>query len=310
MRENASMASTPINARGAVDLGALATQRQQQTKAAAAMAAAPPGIVVDVTEATFETEVIERSMTVPVLIDLWAEWCGPCKQLSPVLETVVASYGGRLVLAKIDVDANPRISAAFQVQSIPSVFVALKGQIAPLFQAAIPEAQVRQVIEQVMAAAAQQGISGSIVEGDDAAPPVEPPMDPRFEAAYQAIEAGDWAGAEQVYRRLLDEAPSDPDAQAGLALVTLYRRAMDADPATVLAAATSSADVPAQLAAADVEALSGAWSAAFNRLIAVVQATTGDDRERARTRLLELFIVAGDDPAVPRARLALANALF
>jgi putative thioredoxin len=115
--------SDPLSLRGAVDLGALSAQRE----AVASTAAAPAGVVVDVTEASFQTEIIERSMTVPVIIDLWAEWCEPCKTLSPLLEKLATEYGGRIVLAKIDVEAEQRIGAAFQVQSIPAVFAVILG---------------------------------------------------------------------------------------------------------------------------------------------------------------------------------------
>ena len=121
----------PLNVRGAVDLGALAAQRDAEQRAANA----PAGVVIDVTEASFQADVLERSLTVPVVLDLWATWCEPCKQLSPVLRALAAEYGGRFVLAKVDVDANPRISQAFQVQSIPSVFAVVQGQPLPLFQA-------------------------------------------------------------------------------------------------------------------------------------------------------------------------------
>ena len=127
MGENAAMASTPFSARGAVDLGALATARQNQQKAAQAMANAPAGVVIDVTTENFQAEVIDRSMQVPVVLDLWAEWCGPCKQFSPILEKLAAEDGGRWVLAKVDVDAEQQIAAAFQVQSIPSVFAVIAG---------------------------------------------------------------------------------------------------------------------------------------------------------------------------------------
>lgn len=305
------MSATPFTARGAVDLGALATQRQNQSKAAAAVASAPAGVIIDVTEATFEAEVIQQSMTVPVVIDLWAEWCGPCKQLSPVLETVIASYGGRMVLAKVDVDANPRISAAFQVQSIPSVFAVIKGQPVPLFQGAYPEPQVRQILDQLLEVAAKEGVSGSIAGAQaDGAADTEPPIDPRFEAAYAAIEAGDWAAAQRAYRVLLDANPGDLDAQAGLAMVGLYERTADLDELTTRAAAQDVTDVAGQLAFADLDALGGQWKLAFDRLIAVVRATSGADRDAARARLLELFLLAGDDPAVAPARVALANALF
>ncbi len=300
-----------MSLRGAVDLGALAAQREAVAKAADA----PGGVVIDVTEATFQTDVIDKSMTVPVIIDMWADWCEPCKTLSPILEKLAAEYAGQWVLAKIDVEAEQRIGAAFQVQSIPSVFAVIKGQPLPLFQGAVPEEQARQYLDAVLAEAAKAGVTGTVAadpETEVAAEPEPDPIDPDLEAAYQAMESSDWATAAQSFEAVLQRDPADAVAKAGLASAELYERVGTTDAAAALAAANENpTDVVAVMLASDVLAAGGDFPAAFARLIDGVRVTTGDDRAKLRERLLELFEVVGpDDPSVARARSDLANALF
>src|SRR5580658_6952389 len=196
---------------GAVDLGArqAAAQRRQQTAESAGSAAPSDGSVIEVSEQTFNTDVVERSRTTPVIIDLWAEWCEPCKQLSPVLEKLAGEADGDWVLAKVDVDANPQLRAALQVQSIPMVMAVAGGQVVDGFLGAMPEAQVRQWLGQVMQVAGQLGLpgaGGAAGAADDEQPGNGQPAggpgmpggpgpgmaaDPAFEDAQQAMERGD-----------------------------------------------------------------------------------------------------------------------
>jgi putative thioredoxin len=254
-------------------------------------------VVIDVTEASFQSDVLERSLTTPVVIDLWAEWCAPCKQLSPVLEKLAVEGGGAWVLAKIDVDSNPRIAQALRVQGIPMIMVAVGGQLMEGFSGVLPEAQVRQFIDAVLKAGGVQVESGE---------------DPRFADADDALVEGDLDAAERAFKKILGETPNDAAAEAGLAQVGLMRRVEGKIPAKLLAAAEESPDdVEAQTLAADVEVLSGMADAAYSRLIGLVRRTAGEEREAARKHLVSLFTMAGpDDPAVATARRALASALF
>jgi putative thioredoxin len=289
--------------------GGQGTSGQAQTAGASLPpnAVEVPALVFDVTEETFN-DVVALSRDVPVVIDLWADWCGPCKQLSPILDKVVADLGGRLVLAKVDVDANPRIQQMFQVQSIPTVVAIVQGQPVPLFQGAQPEPQVRQVFDQLLQAATQAGMNKIAVPAGET-PAEQPPKHPE---ALAALEAGDLDTAAEIYRKALADAPADEDARLGLARVSLLARTRALEPAAVRqAAADNPSSVPAALDCADLDLAGGHVEDAFGRLLTVLGTSSGDDREQIRLRLLELFDVVGaEDPRVVKARARLMRALF
>ena len=307
--DNGGMTHPSINPYGAVDLSALAPRSGPPAQGTGAGApSAPGGVVVEVTEADFQDVVLEQSLTVPVVVDFWADWCGPCKQLSPILERLAVADEGRWLLAKIDLDANPRIGQAFQVQSIPAVFAVVKGQPVPLFQGALPEAQVRQYLDELLRVAEANGVTGRLAVGEEpeAAPDEEPAVDRRYDDAYDAIERGDLEAAASAYRSLLADNPSDPDAQAGLGQVELLARTQGVDETAARAAADAAPDdVAAQTTVADLDLLTGNADAAFTRLLELVRRSAGADRDAARTHL-----VGNQDERVPKARTALANALF
>ncbi|GAA5182300.1 tetratricopeptide repeat protein [Rugosimonospora acidiphila] len=261
--------------------------------------AAPAGgmAIIDVTEATFQTEVLERSLTIPVIIEFWSPRSESSKQLATVLEKLAIEGNGAWVFARVDTDTNPRLADALQLPGIPAAFVAIGGRLAPGFTGAVPENQLRPFIAEVCQAAGVQ---------------VETPADPRLEAADDALMSGDLEAAEQAYRKVLAESPADAIAEAGLAQVGLLRRIEGADPAAALAAAQAAPDdIAAQTLAADIEVVSGQAEVAYKRLVDLVRRTFGADRESVRQHLVSLFTVAGpDDPAVIAARRALASALF
>jgi putative thioredoxin len=330
---------------GAVDLGA----RQAAAKRREQAAPAPEGrsaFVIEVTDATFNVDVVGRSQSVPVIMDLWADWCEPCKQLGPVLEKLAEEAAGDWILAKVDVDANPQLSQALQVQSIPMVVAVIGGQLVDGFLGALPEAEVRQWIGQILQVADQLGMppreqatadgndAGEIDDADlpagaeaagtagtGAGMPAGGPgggygadrlADPRLKAAQDAMDTGDMNGAANALSQVLDDTPGHPIARAWLAQVELIRRVSSYDQSKVMRAAGEHPDDPdAQIQAADVELANGQIDESFDRLLGAFQRLVGQDRDKIRVHLLGLFdILPPKDPRVSKARGRLSSLLF
>ena len=323
---------------GAVDLGArqAAAQRRQQVARAAASGApasasgdggdspGPGGdanaYIIDVTEQTFNEDVALRSRTVPVIVDLWADWCGPCKQLSPVLERLATEAAGAWVLARVDVDANPRLAQMFQAQSIPMVVAIIAGQMVDGFLGAMPESQVRQWLDQVLSVAEQVGLAVADQAPGQPAPDADSSeegeyddLPPHLREAREAMENGEFDTAATLLEKAVAEMPADTLAKSWLAQVKVMRRVSGYDDATAILreAAQRPDDPDAQVKAADLEIASGRAEDAFDRLLGVVKRTSGDDRNKARLQLIELFeIFPPGDPAVKAARTRLSGLLF
>ncbi len=309
------MSQPPINLHGAVDLSSLARPAQSGASpgGGAEGAGTDSPIVVDVTEATFQ-QTVELSMQVPIVVEVWASYAqGP----SQVLAKVATDYAGRFQLARVDVETSPQIAQAFQVQAVPTVVAIVRGQPIPLYQGDYPEEQLRAVVDEVLRVAEQAGVTGTVSGGapeeDQAEEPAEPPLPPLHQEALDAIEREDYPAAADAYRRALQENPADTEASAALAHVELIMRTAVTGgmQAVVAAQGVPFTDVGAHLAAADAEVAAGQHPAAFERLLAVVRATSGDEREVARKRLVEYFEIMGaTDPAVIEARRSLASALY
>jgi putative thioredoxin len=323
-------AANALNLRGAVDLSSLKQRPTPPsapgpggpgtpglTQPAAADAAAGPArpLRVDVSEANFQ-ELVDLSAQVPVVIALWASYSPGSGQLVEVLERIVESYEGRLVLGAADIEAFPQLAQAFQVQAVPTAVAIVKGQPVPLFQGAAEEPQVRSLLDELLKVAAANGVTGQIgAGGPGSAEPAAPPLPPLHQAAFDAIEAGDYAAAAAAYRQALNERPADADAKAGLAQVELMDRLQalsepDADALRGLAADEPD-NLNAQLGVADLDIAGGHIEDALGRIVAFIGRNFGPEREAARVRLLELFDVVGTgDERVAKARQGLARVLF
>lgn len=298
--------------RGAVDLSGLVRRAAADTPGAASSrpAGGSSRLVVEAGDATF-SQVLDLSARVPVIVELYAPG------LEPALGAIIESYGGRLVLATVDAQANPGVADAFQVREVPAVAAVIAGRPLPLFVGLPAEDQVRAVLDQVLQAAAQNGVTGSIdvdaaAAEDEASEPEEEPLPPLHQQAFDAISAGDYAAAVAAYRSAITQNPRDSLAVAGLAQASLLQRLDGAVAADLRrAAADAPGSVAAQLAVADLDVSGGHLDDAFGRLLDLFPSLDPAGREAVRARLLEYFEIAGsDDPRVSAARRRLTLLLY
>ena len=302
------MTSNSISAaalRGAVDLSTL-TNPNPPTGAAAG-----GGLVVEGTDGGFQA-IVAGTETVPAVVVLWSQRSPASGDFVEVVASVAASYEGRFQVVSVNVDTNPGLLQAFQVQSVPVTLGLVAGQPVPLFAGAQPAEQVRLYIDELLKLAAEHGVTGKVAVAAAEEPDVEPEMPPLHQAAFDAIERDDLDAAVEAYAQALTENPADDEAAVGLAQVKLMQRTAGVDQkAARAAAAEAPSDIAAQMLVADLDVLGGHVEDAFVRLIDVVRVTAGDERETVREHLLELFSVVGaHDERVHKARRSLMSALF
>ena len=315
------MSQQPFTAaalRGAVDLSSLKRPAQPGgppgAPAAPAGEASASGLVIEGSDATIR-DVITSSTRHPVVLVLWSPRLPQSSDFVSTLAGVAQRYAGAFQLVTVNVDSNPAVLQAFQVQAVPVCFALVQGQPVPLFEGVQPEAQVSAIIDQVLQLAQQHGLTGR-VEGvaapEEADVPAEPPLPPLHQKAFDAIEADDLDTAAAAYQEALAQNPADADAKVGLAQVGLMQRTRGVDlTAARAAAAAAPTDVDAQILVADLDLLGGHVEDAFLRLIDTVRVTSDADRNKAREHLVELFEVVGTaDERVARARKSLMSALF
>ena len=265
-----------------------------------------PDAVVDGGPGELE-QFAQLSMRMPVLVEMHAAWSSEAQQLSPVLADVVRAAGGRTVLLRIDLDANPQLGQQ------PQVLALFGGQPMPLLQGYQPREQIAAIVAELLEAAASRGFDGRIaIDGEPGAEPAPAPLPPLHQDARDALDRGDIEAAKAAYQQALNEQPADDDAKVGLAQVSLLSRLQGRTmPEIRERAAANPTDVDAQLDVADLDLSGGHVDDAFNRLLTLFPNTDDEGRTRVRERLLELFDVVGpEDARVGRARQRLTSLLF
>ncbi|MGB9304285.1 MAG: co-chaperone YbbN [Mycobacterium sp.] len=291
---------------GAVDLSGLKQRAQQQASASGAASGpgpAGPG-VTEITEVNFEDAVINRSDEVPVVVVLWSPRSELCVELVETLSGLAADDNGTWSLATVNVDVAPRVAQIFGVEAVPTVVALAAGQPVSSFQGPQPADQLRRWLDSLLSATAGK-LKGGIDSEDFAE------VDPALAKARQELEEGDFVAAQQSYQAVLGADPGSVEAKAAIRQIEFLTRATTQRPDAVSVADAAPGDIEAAFAAADVQILNQDVSAAFSRLIALVRATSGDDRTLVRTRLIELFeLFDPADPEVVAGRRNLANALY
>jgi putative thioredoxin len=302
------MTSRPISAaslRGAVDLSTL------NQPPPAARASGADGLVVEGTDGDFQA-IVTSTQSVPAVVVLWSQRVPASADFVEVVASVATSYEGRFQVVTVDIDANPGLLQAFQVQSVPVTLGLLAGQPVPLFAGAQSAEHVSGYVDELLKLAVEHGVTGRVQLAGAAEADVEPELPPLHQEAFDAIERDDLDAASAAYAKALAQNPADDEAAIGLAQVKLMQRTAGVDlQAARAAAAKAPGDIAAQILVADLDVLGGHVEDAFVRLIDTVRATEGDERNIVREHLLELFTVVGShDERVQKARRALMSALF
>lgn len=314
------------NLRGAVDLTSLVQRAQAPAQTPSQGTTMPgqapgpvapgtrvpvPSLVLDGTDANF-TAILDLSAQVPVIVELYAPAAEPAAQIQDVLTRVVLEFGGRLLLARVDITNNPQLVQAFKAQAVPTVAAVIGGQPLQLFEGVGSEEDIRGVLQQVIAAGEQNGIAGVAVASDEAAPPAEKPLPPLHQEAFDAAERADYPAAIAAWQKALTQNPNDAEAKAGLAQISLLHRLQGKTMAQVRErAAANPEDLEAQMDVADLDLSGGHVDDAFDRLLTLFPKLDKDQKNAARERLLDLFEVVGkDSSAVAAARIRLANLLY
>ncbi len=310
------MPSLP-NMNGAVDLSSLANKPAPGTPTGGAGATIPvPELVLEGTEANFSA-ILDLSNQIPVIVDLWAPEAPQCVELSAILEKLVRSFAGRLLLARVNAVENSQLAQAFQAQSVPTTAAILAGRPLPLFAGVAGEADIHNLFEQVLELAAQNGVVGVAAPADtpadgDAAEPEPEPLPPLHQEAFDAAERGDYPAAIAAWEKAIKQNPNDAQAKAGLAQISLLNRLQGKAMADIRTAAANNPEgLEQQLDVADLDVSGGHVEDAFDRLLVLFPKLDQDGKNVVRERLLELFEVVGlTDPTVNAARQRLTNLLY